>query len=99
MKENQGKIEDFLAELELKHLQGSHGSSQLNPGFSSRLDEFAKSIFDDATLTKNFTTELRYGMGSAGGPRCRGERLNHSTSTEALRAVSGGLAQLRRCAP
>ena len=67
MKENQGKIEDFLAELELKHLQGSHGSSQLNPGFSSRLDEFAKSIFDDATLTKNFTTELRYGMGSALG--------------------------------
>ena len=67
MKENQGKIEDFLAELELKHLQGSQGSSQLNPGFSSRLDEFAKSIFEDATLTKNFTTELRYGMGSALG--------------------------------
>ncbi|MFA5503875.1 MAG: FHIPEP family type III secretion protein [Vulcanimicrobiota bacterium] len=67
MKDNQGKIEDFLAELELKHLQGGKGSSQLSPGFSSRLDEFAKSIFEDSQLTQNFTTELRYGLGSALG--------------------------------
>jgi flagellar biosynthesis component FlhA len=67
MKDNQGKIDDFLAELELKHMQGSEGASHLNPAFSSRLDAFAKSIFEDSTLTKNFTTELRYGMGSALG--------------------------------
>jgi flagellar biosynthesis component FlhA len=71
MKDNQGghqgKIEDFLAELELKHLQNPSEASHLNPAFSARLDEFAKSIFEDPTLTKNFTTELRYGMGSALG--------------------------------
>lgn len=64
---HQGKIEDFLAELELKHLKGPKGSSYLNPGFSTRLDEFAKSVFEDSSLTQNFTTELRYGMGSALG--------------------------------